>query len=164
MSDVSESAHVNLVVADFALPDASGKTNLIGAGITALGFEAGQGVTSPFYVYVEVLVPGGLAPADAALELWLEDDAGSIVSIPGAAGPQSLRVGQEISFEKPRMPGLRVPDGIASRAQMVVGFQNGLTLAPGRAYRWVVRLDSDADRERRYPIAVPGPLPGPVVG
>lgn len=165
MSAVSEAARVNLVVADVAQPDPhTGKANMLGAGITILGWDGGQGATAPFHVFAEIFIPQDLAPVDAGLELWLEDESGDIVNVPGPTGSQPIRIGQQVSFEVPRVQGLQLPDNMPSRVQYVVGFQNGLPLAPGRGYEWVLRLDLDNDHVRRYVVTVPGASPGPVLG
>jgi len=166
VSDVFEGATVRLLLADYAAVDAAGKLNVIGGGITLVGFNPQAGLTAPFAVVVSVSVPPELYGAECSVEIVLEDDGGGAVSLPGPAGEvQSIRVGQAVIFERPVFNGSHVPQGaIRARTHWVMAFSTGLPLAIGQRYVWRVRIDHETRPDWTEEFFVPGPMPGPVFG
>lgn len=166
MSDVGDSATVNLIVADYAAVDAARKLNVIGGGATLLGFDPAQGVTSPFAVAVDIFVPPRHYNAEFSFELALLDEVGELVELPGPAGPQKMRVGQAMKAAEPQFPpNVHIPRGwLPAKVQFVINLANGLPLAAGRGYRWQVRIDGESRPGWSYELFVPGPPPGPVIG
>jgi hypothetical protein len=165
MSEIAQHSVAEVIVADFAIVDTAGKSNLIGAGVALLGFDAQQGLTTRFSVWISVLVPTELCPAEFPVEVALVDAAGELVQMPGPAGPQPLRIAQIVTAEK---PSAQVPmiqrNHIGSRVRLVMDFGSGLPLAPGSNYEWRVRLDGDEVQEVTYPFGVWGPGASPVLG
>ncbi|MCM3657771.1 hypothetical protein M3147_10960 [Agromyces mediolanus] len=166
MSDIAQAATVNIVLADFANNDAGGKGNIIGAGITLVGFDFQQGVTSKFAIWISVRIPIEFCPAEFPLEMAIVDADDNLVSLPGPAGEsQPLRIAQIVSVERPNV---QVPaalrDHVGGQIQFVFDFNNGLPLAPNGRYEVRVRLDGDDSRTWKYSFAVVGQAPGPVVG
>lgn len=167
MSEIAEKAQVSLFLADFAASDAVGKANVIGMGVSGLGFDPSQGVTSRFSVVAEVRIPSKLAPAEASIELALLNDAGEVTSIPGPVGFQPLRIAQVSQFEQPFVQHgypMTQRDHVEAAARVVLDFGNGIPLAPGGMYTWQLRIDGDDDHLWTYPFIVSGGQPGPVFG
>lgn len=165
MSEVAQLSIAEIIVADFAMVDSAGKSNIIGAGVALLGFDAQQGVTTRFSVWVSVLVPTELCPVEFPVEVALVDSAGELVQLPGHDGPQPLRIAQIVTAEKPSAQvSMLQREHIGSRVQLVMDFSSGLPLAPGVNYEWRVRVDGDEARQVVYPFGVWGPGAGPVLG
>jgi hypothetical protein len=164
VSDVSQKATLTVIVADFAMADTDGKVNVIGAGISGIGFDPHAGLTNRFSVVTVVDVPSAMAPAEASIELALLRD-NEPVLLPGPAGPQALRIGQVHTFEKVQMPvPLALREHLQSRYQAVIDFNAGLPLAPGAAYTWALQVDGDTENGVIYPIVVAGGPTPPVIG
>ena len=161
MSEVSDAATVRLLLADFAAADPQNKLNIIGGGLTLVGFNPQVGLTVPFGLAVSVGVPSKLYDAEASVEIILEDAVGDPVTVPAPVGPpQPMRVGQAITFEKPSFPGVHVPSGLmGARMQWVLGFNTGLPLPPGQRYVWRVKIDHDTRDDWTEEFYVPGPKP-----
>ncbi|NTW41771.1 MAG: hypothetical protein HGA44_18140, partial [Cellulomonadaceae bacterium] len=104
MSEIAAAAHVQATLCDFALSDAAGKVNIIGAGVAGLGYEPTSGTTTRFSLVVDISVPGEMCPLDFALEIALLDASGDIADVPGPAGPQKMRIGHMVRMEKPVPP------------------------------------------------------------
>lgn len=153
----------SVIIADFVNVDAGGKANLIGAGISLLGFDPQQGVTSPFALYVRLVSP--LPTNDRpAVEILLADASGQPVMLPGPMGEaQALRISQNVDFPPVAVQGVTIPNGaIPSVAQFAINFANGLPLAPGHSYSWRIQLDHDviASESIFIPVAPAGPVIG----
>lgn len=165
MSEIAEDATVRLLIADYAATDAAGKLNVIGGGVSSIGYVAQTGLTAAFAVVMSVAVPSKHLNAECSVELVLEDSTGAPVSLPGPAGQsQLLRIGQAIQFGEPKalpgIPRLALP----LRHQWVVAFSNGLPLPVGQLYVWRVKIDHDTRDIWTETFYVPGPVPGPVLG
>lgn len=164
MSEVSDAAIVTILLADYAAVDTAGKLNVIGGGVTIIGLS-NTGATSPFSLVVTITVPPPLYNAECAIEVQLEDPAGEIVSLPGSATPQLMRIGQSITFDEPNHKGVPVPRRtLRSRQQFVVNFAAGLPLTLGQKYTWRVKIDSASRDSWTEEFFVPGPVPGSVLG
>lgn len=171
MSDVSDTATVRLLIADYASVDAAGKLNVIGGGVSLigqadrLGLGGPSGFTAPFALVVAVAVNPTLYRSEFALEVALEDSKGELVELPGPAGqPQKMRIAQNSTFEEPKtVPG--VPRGLLrARIQWVLMFNGGLPLAIGQRYLWRVKIDGATSDRWTEEFFVPGPPPAPVLG
>ena len=165
MSEIAERASTEIIVADFAIVDQAGKSNIVGAGVALLGFDPQQGLTSRFSVWVSVVVPTSLCPVEFPVEIALVDAAGDLVQIPGPAGLQTLRIAQIVTAEKPSAQvAMAQRDHIGARIQLVMDFGSGLPLTPGANYEWRVRVDGDESGQAVYAFGVWGATAGPVVG
>lgn len=61
----------HITIADYVGVEASGKANIVGAGITLVGFDFQQGVTTPFAIWVRLVSPMAIADRPAAKScLW----------------------------------------------------------------------------------------------
>lgn len=164
MSEVSQRAKKSLILADFANMDAGGKLNIVGGGVAMLGFEPNQGVTTRITLVAVVEVPGDLLPVECSFEVMLTRD-GELVELPGPAGPQALRIGQVQTVEKPQLPGpVALRDHVGARHIIVLDFSNGLPLAIGGTYEWVLQIDGDEDNRESYPFVVAPGAQFPVLG
>jgi hypothetical protein len=163
MSEIAQNAKVSILLADFARVDTEGKLNVVGGGVTGLGFDLGQGLTSRFTLVVIVWVPATLLPAECALEVYLTQ-AGSVVMAPGPVDSQAIRISQNVIVE----PLLAFPPAarshVGSHYTSVLDFNNGLPLAPGGMYEWNVRIDGDETQTWSLPITVAGAPGSPVLG
>jgi hypothetical protein len=172
VSEVSDTAIVRLLIADYVAIDAAGKLNVIGGSLSVLGQQdqgsgAPSGFTVPFGLVVSVAVQSTLYGSECALEVALEDSKGEVVKLPGPAGqPQKMRIAQNSVFEEPRLPAVAgVPRGsLRARTNFVLMFNNGLPLAIGQLYLWRVRIDHDTRDDWTEEFFVPGPPPEPVIG
>jgi hypothetical protein len=153
-------------MADYAAADTAGKLNIIGGGLTAIGYVRDTGTTAAFAVVMSVTVPARHFNEACSVELVLEDAAGAPVSLPGPAPGQAqvLRIGQAIQFGEPKaiagVPRLQLP----LRNQWVVAFSNGLPLPVGQRYVWRAKIDHDSRDAWTEEFFVPGPIPGLVLG
>lgn len=170
MSEVAASAHVHMMLADFANFDASRKINVIGGGLTVIGFDAGSGATAPHAIVATVTFGTEFIGETPAIELALEHDDGSIVALPSPAGPlgepQFLRVGTADPLKPSVLPGnVTIPhDAIRPRAHFVMYFANGLPLALGHSYTWRIKIDHETRDEWTTTFHVPAPPATPVIG
>jgi hypothetical protein len=153
-------------LADYAANDATGKLNVIGGGVDAIGFNPAAGLTVGFALVVTIKVPPAHYGDECAVEIILEDDSGEVVALPGPTPEgQKMRVGQAVRFEEPVFPGTNIARGVLpARWRSVLGFATGLPLALGQRYTWRVRIDHHSDGHWVYPFVVPGPPAGPVIG
>jgi hypothetical protein len=171
VSEVSDTATVRLLIADYASVDAARKLNVIGGGLTLIGqpdqISAGvpSGFTAPFALVVSVTVKPTLYRSECSIEVALEDSKGELVKLPGPAGePQKMRIAQNSVFEEPNFPA-GVPRGLLrARTLFVLMFSNGLPLAIGQRYVWRVTIDHDTRDDWTEEFFVPGPPPGLVIG
>lgn len=164
MSHLSEIAKGTILLADYVNVDPMGKVNIIGGGIQFMGFDPETGMSTPFSLFVSLSAsPAPGQDRHAAMEIVLVDLDGHAIELPGPAGMQAMRVSQNVEFTSVTPPGAPAPPtGFPSTANMAMNFVNGLPLAPGRTYEWVVQLDHDLISKVAF--HVPGPTPGPVIG
>jgi hypothetical protein len=169
MSDVAASAHVHIIMADYAVADAGGKLTIVGGSIAVIGTEPGTGLTAPFAVVVMVTFDPAHIGESPAVELLLEDENEQLVALPGAVGelgqPQYLRVGVTDQLKPTTLPNHKIPTEAARpRIQILLNFQAGLPLPKGQRYKWRVRVDGESRDEWTEWLYIPKPTPGPVVG
>jgi len=87
MSDAGDSAHVQILLADYAVADAAGKLTVVGGGISVAGSTPNTGLTAAFAVVAVVTFDPAFVGESPAVELLLEDQHGQPVAQPGAVGP-----------------------------------------------------------------------------
>lgn len=169
MTDVAESAHVRLLLADYAAVDSAGKINIIGAGIEVLAFDDQRNASVPFTVVARVSFGPQFAGQRPAIELQLEHQNGDLVALPspvgGVAQPQYVRVAASGPLETPAVPGLYIPPGVMRpHANVVLNFANGLPLITRQIYRWRIKIDHVERDEWTTLFYMPVPAGGAVVG
>jgi hypothetical protein len=163
VSEVSDSAAVGLILADYVATDAGGKIYVAGGAITVFPRQP-TGLTLPMALAVLVTVPPAFYGAEAAVEILLEREDGTLVEV--GDPPQAMRIGQAVRFDEPQVTNFqrgRMP----ARVQFIYSFNNGLPLESGSLYRWRVRIDHESPDDWTEAFAVvgpPPPPPGPVFG
>jgi hypothetical protein len=80
------------MLADFANSGADGKLNIIGGGITMMAFDPNVGATIPHAVIATVAFPPRFVGEAPAIELALQNDDGSLVTLSTPGGQQFLRI------------------------------------------------------------------------
>jgi hypothetical protein len=168
VSPLSDAATVNLLLADYAMADPTGKVNIIGGGVTIVGRLQDAQTTAPFSLGVWLSVPADYYGAECLVEIRLQDKAGTLVTLPGTSPDMpatSLMISQTAKFTAPtpaphlRFPGRSLEDYLRGRFQVIIGFPNGLPLTAGEGYSWSVRLDEDARRDWTLEFVVLEQLP-----
>lgn len=162
MSEISEQLRASVLLADYAAQDGNGRLSVVGGGLQFVGFEPATGLSAPFAVLVilQSVVP---LSEPVAIEIVLADASGQAVELPGPAGPQLMRVAQNVEFLAPALPGVTLPKGsVNSQAVVNMYFPTGLPLTPGLSYSW--RVQADHEVLITQPFFVPGPAQGPVIG
>lgn len=164
MSEVAESAHVRIILADYAAADDKGKLNIVGGGISIVGINPQTQGTSAFSVVATVSFAPKFIGESPAVELQLEDQHGEIFVMPGNS-PQKLRAGVSSELKPSDIAGLTVPgNAVRPKSQIVMQFMNGLPLKPGQTYRWRVKVDQATQDEWTEPLYVPTLAIGPTIG
>ncbi len=171
MSDVSDSAHVRIMLADYAVADtASSKVTIVGGNIVWVPAGPNPAHTVPFSVVATVSFDPRFVGESPAVELLLEDENGQPVPLPGLSGqqgqPQYLRVGVSEQLRPTIVQSLRIPtDAVRPRMNLLLNFHSGLPLSMGQRYTWRVRVDGETRDEWTEWLYVVGPASGgPTVG
>lgn len=165
MSEIAENCAASVILADYVAIDSAGKANVVGGGISFVGFDPQMNLTSPFALYVVVATP---MPSNhenqAAMEITLVRSDGQIVLLPGNDGvPAPLRISQIIEFKLNQPQGTdRPPANFPSTVSTAVHFANGLPLTPGVHYRWEIKVDGELKATTSF--MVPQPSAPPVFG
>lgn len=154
-----------VLLADYAIADAGGKLNILGAGFNISGIQP-TGLTGPQYIVVMIDVPAKSIGQEFPLGLELRDDAtGKTVTVSGPTGdPDALRVQQLVKAKPPHIAGVYLPSTLWSRVQMVMGFPNGLPLQPGGVYHWRAEVEGQHRPGWSAHFHVAGPPPPAVIG
>jgi hypothetical protein len=161
---IFDDASVLVAVADHVGIDAAGKANVLGLGFTVTGIQQ-TGLTASMYVLAFVDAPSKYAGDTIALTFELRnltDD--EVVKAPGATGVEAVRITQQATFEKPMMSGVAFGPDMLVRVQALLGFTNGLPLAPGKTYAWKLKIDERSRPSWRAFFHVPAPPPAPIIG
>src|SRR5262245_34245575 len=108
MTAVAESAHVRIILADYAAADQKGKLNIVGGGISVVGINPQTHATPAFSVVVTVSFDPVFIGESPAVELQLEDEHGDVFVMP-ANPPQKLRAGVSSELKPPGVDGFTVP-------------------------------------------------------
>lgn len=147
MTEISENAHVVVLLADFANQDPANKINLLGAHWNITGVQP-NGATFPQAVVILVELPARFQGRDFALSVALLDEAGNPVDAPSPGGErQPLRLQQAFRAERPGVPEGNMPPDVPIRIQAILNFPTGIPLAINRQYRWHVEIDDTAKPE-----------------
>lgn len=163
MSEIAAAARVNLVLADYASLDGTGKVNALGVGWQATGVDPSTGSTAPQAVVLFIDIPAAHVGEIFAVELGLYDDSDELVQVPGPIGDlQPLRIGQPVQLARSMVPGVSKPPWC--HFQLVVHFANGLPLTPGREYTWQASIDGDDSRLWQSSFQVAAAPVGPTIG
>lgn len=163
MSAASDSAHVRIFLADYAVADAGHKITMVGAGISIVGINPATGMTAPFTVVAAMSFDPKHIGESPAVELALENESGQLVVLPGHQDP--LRLSTSEKLNPPTLRGVRVPnDAVRPNMQLLMQFHNGLPLPPGTGYRWRVTIDQVTRSEWAETLYVPTASAGPVFG
>jgi len=168
MSEVFEHASVSLILADFAVADQLGKLQMVGGGLQLIGRDHNTGVSAAFAVVVSLTFPPALFNEQYAFEVVLEDSAGNPLELAESAavpGSRVMRFGQTLQIEEPNFRGSGVPRrSLPTRSHVVLYFNTGLPLPPGRVLVWRARIDGESRPDWTVPFFVPAPPPAPVLG
>jgi len=168
MSEVYEKASVSLILADFAVADQLGKLQMVGGGLQLIGRDHTTGVSAAFALVVSLTFPPALFNEQYAFEVVLEDPAGSPLELAESAavpGSRVMRFGQTLQIEEPNFRGSGVPRrALPTRSHVVLYFNTGLPLPPGRVLVWRARIDGESKADWTVPFFVPAPPPAPVLG
>jgi len=161
MSEISDTARVSVLLADFANVDGSGKLNLIGGGVAITVIDPQTGQTAPLSLVVLAAVDPKFVGQQYALEIGLyADDDGQLVTLPGPVASSPMRIAQPVSVQSPTgQPGAYLPPGsVWPATQMIVNFSGGLALSAGRAYEWRATIDTNIKARTGLLVAGPPPL------
>lgn len=165
MSEISSNCIVSIVLADFASIDGDGKANIIGGGISFVGFNPQEGSSAPFALYVQISarVPS-IHEDQASIEVILQDIDGNAVKLPGPTGAaEPMRMAQAVEFKVNQPPGTEKPrSDFPALTTFVLNFSNGLPLHMGEHYKWVVKVDGEEKAEEHF--SLPKPQAPPVFG
>lgn len=168
MSEVYEKASVSLILADFAVADQLGKLQMVGGGLQLIGRDHTTGVSAAFALVVSLTFPPALFNEQYAFEVVLEDTAGNPLELAESAavpGSRVMRFGQTLQIEEPNFRGSGVPRrSLPTRSHVVLYFNTGLPLPPGRVLVWRARIDGESKPDWTVPFFVPAPPPAPVLG
>jgi hypothetical protein len=165
MSEAADEAIVRILLADFANADSANKLNIIGAGITMIPFVPATNQTAPHAVVAKVSFPPRFVGESPAVELALEHDDGTLVTLPGQTGQQFLRVGHAQALKPAVSANVEVPPNtVRPSHQFVMHFANGLPLQPNRLYTWRIKIDHDTREEWTETFYVTTATPAPVIG
>ena len=168
MSEVFEKAAVSLILADFAVADQLGKLQMVGGGLQLIGRDHNTGVSAAFALVVSLTFPPVLFNEQYAFEVVLEDTAGNPLELAESAavpGSRVMRFGQTLQIEEPNFRGSGVPRrALPTRSHVVLYFNTGLPLPPGRVLVWRARIDGESKPDWTVPFFVPAPPPAPVLG
>jgi len=168
MSEVYEKAALSLILADFAVADQLGKLQMVGGGLQLVGRDHTTGASAAFALVVSLTFPPELFNEQYAFEVVLEDTAGNPLELAESAavpGSRVMRFGQTLQIEEPNFRGSGVPRrSLPTRSHVVLYFNTGLPLPPGRVLVWRARIDGESKPDWTVPFFVPAPPPAPVLG
>jgi hypothetical protein len=166
MSELSASAHVRLLIADYGVIDQQfGKITVVGGGISMVGTPPNSPNTAPFAILAVADFDPEHVGQRPVVELALEDEGGQLVPLPGAPGApgatQFVRIASNDVLKPLDIPGVQIPaDAIRPRVTLMLMLQNGLPLTAGKKYAWRLKIDGETCDEWTEPFYVPRPLFG----
>jgi len=158
---------ISVLLADKGTPNPQqGTLNLLNVGWTQTvlrpaGSVVPGGFLTPAHalaVFFEVEPRHCNHPIDLVLELLDED--GNPVQVPGPAGPQAMRITQQVIVQSPG----GMPVGSPGTGNALIEIVPGLAIAPG-GYEWRVGMagESNDDWVARFQV-LSLPMSGPVFG
>lgn len=165
MSAISSKCIASIVLADYASIDGEGKANIIGGGISFIGFNPQDGLSAPFALYVQISAEVSSSDENqAAIEVVLQDIEGNPIMLPGPTGAaEPMRMAQAVEFSVVQPPGTtKPPADFPALTNFVLNFSNGLPLQLGEHYKWVVKVDGDEKASEHF--SLPKPQAPPVFG
>jgi len=162
MSELSQSAHVAITLADYAAIESGGnKVTLVGASIAFVRPQTpGSLQSAPFSLCVVATFAPKFVDEQVSLVMVLENEHGDPYKLPGpVVGTEgaldTFQVAAKERLGVKPAPEMVVPDGvIRPRMTAVLNFSNGLPLHVG-AYRWRVSIDGDTRDEWTEAMYVP---------
>jgi hypothetical protein len=163
MSELSASAHVRLLIADYGVIDQQfGKITVVGGGISIIGTPPNSASTAPFAILAIADFDPKYIGQRPAVELALEDEDRQLVSLPGSPGlTQYVRVASNDVLKQLDIRGVQIPDdAIRPRVTLMLMLQNGLPLTAGQKYTWRLKIDGETCDEWTEPFYVPRPMFG----
>lgn len=165
MSEVSASAHVRILLADYGVIDAQGKVTIVGGAVTIVGTPLNMNQTAPFAVVGIVDFDQEYVGRRVPMELSLEDENGDLVPMPGfpdsSSQKQYVRIAAIEELRTPNVEWAKVPDRtIRPRHTIMLMFQNGLPLKTGHIYTWRLKVDDETRDEWTEEMYVPAPFFG----
>lgn len=167
MSQVFDTAAVSLLMADYAVTDQLNKLHVVGGGLQVVGRDHAKGTTAAFALVVSMTFAPAVINEQYAFEVVLENPDGGPIELGTAPGgaPNVVRFGQTLQIEEPNFRGAGVPrHALPPRAQVVLYFNTGLPLPPGRVLVWRARIDGDTRPGWALPFFVQAPPSAPVLG
>jgi hypothetical protein len=139
---VADDARAFVLLADYAVVDAAGKTNAIGAafGWTGLG---PNGLTPPQSVAAVIEVPAKYQGDTVNVSLELVDlTTASAVMLPSPSGkPEALLIQQDTLITRTPAGMLPLPQDFPARVNFVLSFASGLPLSSGNDYEWRLKIN-----------------------
>ena len=163
---IYDDTNMFLLLADYIGIDTAGKINAIGAGFTLTGVQQ-NGLSAPQYLAAVIDIPGKYHGQQFAFSLELRDESTGrpvqlVTDTVGTLEP--LRIQQVVSVTRPTPPNVYIPDSMFARAQVTIGFPEGVPVKPGRTYGWHAQVDGQTRAGWSTRFHVPGPPPPPVIG
>lgn len=126
---------VQVMLADFAQVDSSGKVHAIGLGWAQTSVPTGM-----VAVIALIEFEPGEALTKRTVELTLQDEAGKTVEVDLGSAPIPLRIAAEVRPNQPE----GLPPGTPLTAPLAINVGAGLPLEPGRLYSWRVIIDGES--------------------
>ncbi|AZI57812.1 hypothetical protein EH165_06270 [Nakamurella antarctica] len=168
MSEVYERTSLSLMMADYAVADQLGKLHVVGGNLQVVNRDHNTGNTQAFALVVSLSSPVELFQEQYSFEVVLEETNGTLVELgttqPGAA-PNVVRFGQTLTVEEPNLGRSGAPRrALPAKAHIVLYFNNGLPMPPGRVLVWRAKLDGESRDAWTLPFFVPAAPTGPVLG
>jgi hypothetical protein len=159
MSELSTSAHVRLLIADYGVIDQQlGKITIVGGGLTIIGTPPNTEHTAPFAILAVVDFDSKHIGQRPMIELALEQENGQLVPMPGP--PDQTRfvhiASNDVLKTRNDMGEFLIPPKvIRPRVTLMIMLQNGLPLQPGHTYTWRLKIDDETRDEWTEPFYVP---------
>jgi hypothetical protein len=171
MSEVAASARVTFVVADYMAVGPLGKLTFVGAGISFVSVDPMSGQSAPLSVCATASFDPKFVGESPQIVLWLEEaEDGTVVELPGRADqlegqPVRLEVGAAEPLALTFVDGYEIPaDALRPKANLLMQFQNGLPLQPGKRYTWRVAIDGETRDDWTDSIYVASPIAPTLAG
>lgn len=149
MSEVSASAHVTFVVADYMAVGPQSKLTFVGAGISFVSVDPMSGQSAPLSICATATFHPKFVGESPQVVLTLETEDGAVLELPARADqlegqPVRVEVGSATPLAQTVIDGFEIPaDAIRPKVNVLMQFQNGLPLQPGHRYVWRITIDGE---------------------